>query len=540
MKIRHEISCKRGPIYRTGWSSNGKVLASGHFSGSVMFWDAASGDLISEHREHNDMAVRCLSWSPYDFRIASGDTDGDIIIWDYSEEEVIVRIPNAHKSRVRSVAWSPDGTKLVSGSSDGYVRTWNTKTGKKLSETKNLFPDGAKDGRPTIYSVKWSPDGKLLASCRGSFPVIWDSENYKELKKLEGHNDRVRSVSWSTQGTLFGSCSNDKTIRIWESSSWEQTHLLQIDDNNIPRDTSIFCIHFSPDGKFIATKSTDNSVRLWRLSDTRCVVKLEELCGSGYEENLGGLSFHPFQPIFVSLRNNCENLRIWELDYQFLETSKARYDIDQGFKTSISHTADFPKEFEQAGISILTYFGKIVKDKYPNKEVTVQIKQGSENVTMIIEMDETDRDTVENTLRDYGDVISSKMSVEDFLSDTKQVLELKSQLNFAKAQYETQIEINRQLGAVYQNQFDTLKQLLSEAIQRSPNQNILLDIRQNVNQTLNSNINIAINYLDQIENQLAGKSDIANEISAIKEELSALKLDKPNTTNPTKFNVSSI
>lgn len=501
----HEIECKRGAIYRTGFSSNGKILASAHRSGCVSFWDAMTGDKISvDHKGHEGVGVRCLAWSPNEFRIASGDTDGNIIVWNVLKEKIDITIKKAHSNKIRSLAWSPDGTKLVSGSTDGYVRTWRLGVTEYdlIEESDNLFQNKNDTRRPTIYSVKWSPDGRELASCRREDCVIWSAISYKEIKVLTGHTGIVRSVAWSKDGKLFASCSNDRTIIIWDANNWTKKSHLKLSDGDIPRDTSIFCVHFSPKGDFIAAKSTDNSVRIWRLADERCIVRIEELCGSGMEENLGGISFHPNEPFLVTLRNNCENLRVWKLDYEFLSSAKAYYFIDQGFKSSVSHTLDFPPEYEQAALAILNYFGKIVREKYPQKNVSIQVVQDSENVTLRIETADEDREEIQSAFKNYTRVVSKKLDLESYLDSREERLELRTQLRMA----ETMVEFQREMLNYRNADIKVLQDLLSTAIQatNSPN-NIsinLLESSKNGIDEIKSSLKRDISLLDSVsENQ---------------------------------------
>lgn len=463
IQLRHEIVGKRGPIYRTGWSFDGKVLASAHGTGILRFWNGKTGLLVNQHEEHKEITVRCLAWSKGDYRIATGDTDGDIVIWDYGKNELILRI-KAHENRVRTVAWSPDGSRIVSGSSDGYVRTWDAKSGKELKKSKNVFAKGAREGRPTIYSVKWSPDGKQLASCRGNSSVIWDANTYRETFTLDGHTDLVRSVAWSNDGTLFASCSNDATIRIWNARTRKEVCTLTLERADIAKDTSIFCVHFSQNGEFVAGKSTDNSVRLWRIQDGTCVVKLAELCGAGTGENLGGLAFHPKEPLLVTLRNHCKNLRIWQLDYGSLSRTSHCENINHGFKSSIVRSIDFPAHLAQAGLGILSFLGKVLNDKFPYIDVSVQIKQANLNVTLTIEVGEDDREVIEEALNDYSRVVSGEMPVDQYLENAIQILDLKNQLRIAAVQIESQKDLLK-LQDVYVHQ---LLGLVSQALQQPP------------------------------------------------------------------------
>ncbi len=65
-----------------------------------------------------------------------------------------------HAREVAASAMSPERNLLASGSRDGSVRVWN------LREKKELW--NRKIGKE-VYSVKWSPNGKLIASA--SWPM---------------------------------------------------------------------------------------------------------------------------------------------------------------------------------------------------------------------------------------------------------------------------------------------------------------------------------------------------------------------------------
>jgi WD40 repeat protein len=50
------------------------------------------------------------------------------------------------------------------------------------------------------------------------------------LAELAGHSDRAWHVSWRFDGKLLGSCSGDKTIRLWAANSsgaWECVGILE-------------------------------------------------------------------------------------------------------------------------------------------------------------------------------------------------------------------------------------------------------------------------------------------------------------------------
>lgn len=103
---------------------------------------------------------------------------------------------------------------------------------------------------------------------------------------------------------------------------------------------------------------------------------------------------------------------------------------------TIIRSIEFPKGYEQAGLAILSYFSKVVREKYNDINVQVSIKQVDHRITMVIETPEGTKEIIEETLQNYGLVIKGELAPEIFLDNKLHVLELKQQLTFIKAQSE--------------------------------------------------------------------------------------------------------
>jgi WD40 repeat protein len=110
----------------------------------------------------------------------------------------------------------------------------------------------------SVNSVAWSPDGKRLVSGSDDKTVrLWDSTTSTLLTTLESHMDTVRSVAWLPDGKRLASGSGDKTIRLWDSTTGIVLHTLEGHTHWV---RSVAC---SPDGKQIASSSGDGTIRLW-------------------------------------------------------------------------------------------------------------------------------------------------------------------------------------------------------------------------------------------------------------------------------------
>jgi len=131
-------------------------------------------------------------------------------------KEVLARPPlppqrtlAGHTDWVYSVAFSPDGKLLASGSSDSTVKLWDAATWQVVRTLSGHTY--------TVMSVAFSPDGTLLASGSSHDTVkLWDVGTGVEVRTLSGHTDTVLSVAFSPDGTLLASGSMDNTVKLWE------------------------------------------------------------------------------------------------------------------------------------------------------------------------------------------------------------------------------------------------------------------------------------------------------------------------------------
>ena len=49
--------------------------------------------------------------------------------------------------------------------------------------------------------------------------TLWDLSSTRAIRELKGHTSRVTSLTYSSDGTLLGSCGYDNTINLWNIKS---------------------------------------------------------------------------------------------------------------------------------------------------------------------------------------------------------------------------------------------------------------------------------------------------------------------------------
>lgn len=88
------------------------------------------------------------------------------------------------------------------------------------------------------------------------------------IATLEGHEGSVTAIAFSLDGKFLASGSRDETIRLWYV---EDGRLKGILKGHI---RPILSVAFSPDGEFLASGGYDETVKLWHVGDERLALIL--------------------------------------------------------------------------------------------------------------------------------------------------------------------------------------------------------------------------------------------------------------------------
>lgn len=164
----------------------------------------------------------------------------------------------------------------------------------------------------------------------------------------------------------------------------------------------------------------------------------------------------------------------------------------------INRSLEFPPEHHQAGLGILSYFGTILRDKYPGTKAKVRIEQEGLLVRLIIESSDGNREIIEKALEDYELVVRGEKAPEEFLDDKLKILELRQEIRFA----ELRIRQQEDMIQFHREQILSLTTLFGHSLSRAPSP-VTIDFKPSitVNSTASNLIEISLSEaLDELSN----------------------------------------
>jgi WD40 repeat protein len=316
------------PLWVVAYDPEGKHLVSADSGGTVKVRDA-EGQVVTTLEGHKK-GVAHLAFSPDGKRLATASLDGASKVWDTDNWQEVRSLP-ANGKTFQAVAWSRDGKLLAAGDEDEVI-LWDAKSYETLHTLKTpgkgllaFSPDGC-----TLFTARhdcnkgerhaftrWDvTTGKALAPpcelpTRGSFAFFYlsldgrtvfvtyhqlaeprigayDAETSQERFPLRGHSALVLSVAFSPNGRTLASGSSDRTARLWDLAGWQPgepfppVHTLKDHTNEV------WSVSFSPDGKLLASGGRDGWIFLW---DAASGSKLHDL--GGHSPAGSNLTFSP-------------------------------------------------------------------------------------------------------------------------------------------------------------------------------------------------------------------------------------------------------
>jgi hypothetical protein len=102
-----------------------------------------------------------------------------------------------------------------------------------------------------------SSDGRWLALAVDRTIQLRDGETLELLRTMEGHEDYIRGLAFSRDGSRLASGSSDRTVRIWITQTGALEAIL------LGHWQTVTHVSFSKRGGTVASSSRDGTIKLW-------------------------------------------------------------------------------------------------------------------------------------------------------------------------------------------------------------------------------------------------------------------------------------
>ena len=251
-----------GSVVAVRYSPDGATVATGASSdGSeshLKIWRVSDGTV--QQSVNVGYYVYSVAFSSGGTQIVTGDGGKAVRVWTSSG--AVAYVLSGHDSGVRGAEFSPDDTRIVScGGTDVIV--WNV-----ASKSAEFTLTGHTE---EVRCVAFSPDGKKVASGgMDDTVIIWDLATQKAEATFRGHTGWVLSIAYSADGAYIVSVGEgDNNVKMWVPDSSLSLILDMKGHTNI-----VYSVRFSKDMSFIASGSTDGSVRVWKNPNTMAPVAM--------------------------------------------------------------------------------------------------------------------------------------------------------------------------------------------------------------------------------------------------------------------------
>ncbi len=215
-----------------------RLLAEPGNAGIVRLWNLQARELTE--LQTTQLRLDTLALSPDGFSLLTSEHHGPLLCWDLQRHS-----PEPKEIPGERALFSDDGKNLVALSQHGFA-VWNWP--ERSPQTNFVLQT------PIGWAAALSPDARLLATGSDVQDIenairLWDTRTGKLIGICSGHTQGVEQCAFSPDGKTLASTSTDGSLRLWNVATQQQ--LLAIQQLGEPFHNLLF----SPTGTCLVARS---------------------------------------------------------------------------------------------------------------------------------------------------------------------------------------------------------------------------------------------------------------------------------------------
>ncbi|WVY96190.1 hypothetical protein V8G54_028341 [Vigna mungo] len=190
-------------------------------------------------------------------KVVSGSDDHSVLVWDKQTTQLLEELnghdgPTTNQSCRSAVCARSQVNGVLTASHDGTVKMWDVRTDRCVATVGRCSS--------AVLCMEYDDNvGVLAAGGRDVVANIWDIRASRQMHKLSGHTQWIRSIRMVGDTVITGS--DDWTARMWSVNRGTCDAVLACHAG------PILCVEYSSLDRGVITGSTDGLLRFWENDD---------------------------------------------------------------------------------------------------------------------------------------------------------------------------------------------------------------------------------------------------------------------------------
>lgn len=280
-------------LHLLDWSKD-DILAVG-LRNTIYFWENKTGK-VTEVASFNNLCS--LAWLEKNHLLSIGLLDGQVIIFDVIKMKEVISYKK-HQYRVGVIAKiNNNENSFSSGSLDSNIITYDL----RYRSLSTRF----KGHKQEVCGLKWSPDGKTLASGGNDNKLLlWTLNSNRPCHEFNKHTSAIRALDWSHRKynmLCSGGGIQDRMMYFWNCSNMTFIDFIETSSQVCNLAFSKFT------NELVSTHGfSDNSICVWNMNKKKKIAQLD-----GHWNRVLYMAYSPFGKTIVTGSAD-ETLRFWDV-----------------------------------------------------------------------------------------------------------------------------------------------------------------------------------------------------------------------------------
>jgi WD40 repeat protein len=188
--------------------------------------------------------------------------NGELHLFNVADGNRTLFLPQAHDDVIYSAKFSPDGKRLASAGADKYLRTFDLASGQQIRRFEGHTGH--------VLSVAWKGDGQTLVSASADQTIkAWNAETADQILTIPNFGKHVTAVRFIGETDNIASSCGDRLVRMHNASNGGNFR------NFGGAEAWLHCLDITPDSNVVAAGSATGTVYLWNGNNGQPLKHLE-------------------------------------------------------------------------------------------------------------------------------------------------------------------------------------------------------------------------------------------------------------------------